>query len=378
MIYRSIFTIAFFSLLACKAKVEKDAIPELLGLEIIDSILIQETEYFINGQKEVIMLGDSLIAVSSIKSPSVGFFEIYGKQRKRIASGDYPIGSFMPSNFDATYYPIVYLLDKKSESVLVFNVITQEFIKKIRLKFPEGKEAKFVGSKFKKLESGFLIELASSIFDNYDPAYYRESGQLIYRFSEEGQTMDKSFLEYPKELKEIRGSLNPIDYLVFTAFKESWLFSFPHSQKILRYDRNDFGKLIEEIQLPKSRFFDYNLEGSEQIVSFQEMFNSGEGTDIVVPLNHYFKSIFENERQIIITTWMNNREDSPNNGTFTNLLIYTKDTEKWHETSNPRNILDIGMLAGVVNDTLYFYEGSLMKHDEKYIKRAVLRPIDDL
>jgi hypothetical protein len=32
------------------------------------------------------------------------------------------------------------------------------------------------------------------------------------------------------------------------------------------------------------------------------------------------------------------------------------------------------MLAGVVNDTLYFYEGSLMKSDEKYIKRAVLKP----
>ncbi len=46
-------------------------------------------------------------------------------------------------------------------------------------------------------------------------------------------------------------------------------------------------------------------------------------------------------------------------------------------TSNPRNILDIGMLAGVVNDTLYFYEGSLMKHDEKYIKRAILKPIED-
>jgi hypothetical protein len=32
------------------------------------------------------------------------------------------------------------------------------------------------------------------------------------------------------------------------------------------------------------------------------------------------------------------------------------------------------MIAGVVNDTLYFYEGSLMKSDEKYIKRAVLKP----
>jgi hypothetical protein len=34
------------------------------------------------------------------------------------------------------------------------------------------------------------------------------------------------------------------------------------------------------------------------------------------------------------------------------------------------------MLAGVVNDTLYFFEGSPMKYDKKHIKRAVLRPID--
>jgi hypothetical protein len=58
-------------------------------------------------------------------------------------------------------------------------------------------------------------------------------------------------------------------------------------------------------------------------------------------------------------------------------LIYNKKEEQWSETSNPRNILDIGMLAGVVNDTLYFYEGSLMKSDEKYIKRAVLKSIEE-
>lgn len=377
MIYRYIYIIAFFSLLACQAKVEKDAIPELVELEIIDSILIKETDYFLNGQKEVNMIGDSLIAVSSIKSPSVGFYEISGKQRKRIASGDFPIGSFQPSNFDATHYPIIYILDKKSESVLVFNVVTQEFIEKIRLNLPEGKEAKFVGSKFRKLNSGFLIELASSIFDNYDPAYYRESGQLIYQFNENGQSMDKSFLEYPKELKDIQGSLKPIDYLVYTAFKESYLFSFPHSRKILRFDGIDFGKLIEEIPLPKSRYFNFELRGSDQIVSFQELFNSGGGMDVEVPSNHYFNAIIEVDDQIFITTWMNNREDPPNNATFSNLLIYNKEEERWYETSNPRNILDIGMLAGVVNDTLYFYEGSLMKHDEKYIKRAVLKPIEE-
>lgn len=58
---------------------------------------------------------------------------------------------------------------------MVFNVQAQEFIKKIKLKYPEEKESKFMGSKFKKVENGFSIELATSIYDNYDPAYYTKS-----------------------------------------------------------------------------------------------------------------------------------------------------------------------------------------------------------
>lgn len=364
-------------MIACNAKVERSAIPELLELEIIDSIEVTEKDYFLNGQKEVVMVGDSLIAVSSIKSPSVAFYHISGKQRNRIASGDFPIGSFLPSNFDASFYPIIYILDKRSESILVFNVQNQEFVKKIRIEYPEEKEAKFVGSKFKKLENGFLIELATSLYDNYDPSYYKTSGHLIYHFDENGQIMNNSFLEYPDELKNINGSLKPIDYLSSSFYNQSIIFSFPHNKRILRFDENDFGKLVEEISLPNSRYFDYQPLATEKVVSFQELFNSGEGMNIKVPSNHYFNNIFENEKQIIITTWMNNRKDPPNNVTFSNLFVYNKKNKKWHETSNPRNILDIGMLAGIVNDTLYFFEGSLMKHDEKYIKRALLKPFEE-
>jgi len=81
--------------------------------------------------------------------------------------------------------------------------------------------------------------------------------------------------------------------------------------------------------------------------------------------------------QFLIQTWMNNQEKDKKSITISHVLVYDKEKETWSETSNPRNILDIGMLAGVVNDTLYFYEGSLMKSDKKYIKRAVLKPIEE-
>ncbi|WP_157963151.1 hypothetical protein [Algoriphagus litoralis] len=349
----------------------------MIEIQIFDSVLVKELDYFINGQMDVKMVGDSIIAVSSIKSPAVSFFKVSGEQRKWIASGDYPIGSFQPSNFDASQYPIIYLLDMKSESILIFDVEKQEFLRKIRINFPENMQVKFVGSKFLKLESGYMIELASSLFDNLDPNYYNKSEQLIYLFDNEGKVQPKSFLEYPKVFKELKGSLKPLNYLQFATTDNSMLFTFPHDRTIKRFEKENFGKLIEEIPLPQSKYFKYQLLSADQIISFQDIFNSGEGSTTKIPSNHYFNKIIEKGNKIFITTWMNNNEDYPNNLTYSNLLVYHKDKNKWYETSNPRNILDIGMLAGVINDTLYFYEGSLMKHDEKYIKRAVLKQIED-
>lgn len=375
MIQRCILVAAFFSLISCKKSFDKDALPLLLELDILDSALVEEKDFFINGQYNVELVGDSLIAVSSFKSPSVGIYHISGKQQKRIASGDFPIGSFLPSNFDASEYPVIYILDQKSESILVFNVEDQEFLKKIKLALPEGKRIKMLGSKFKKLKGGYLIELVSSLNNNFNPDYYRKSGKLIYLFNDDGEVKENPFLEYPNEIKEIEGSLKAIDYLNFSSTKNSLLFSFPHERKIRRYEIHQFGKLLDEIPLPNSRYFDYHLKGADGIV-----FYAGPSTlneqKFSVPTNDNFSKILESSGKIVIQTWLVGDESQGLNRT-SHLMIYDKEKEEWSETSNPKNILDIGMLAGVVNDTLYFYEGSLMKHDEKYIKRAVLRLIEE-
>ena len=376
MINRFITILAFFSLVACTSPSEKDAFPDLMELVIVDSILVQEKNYFLNGQMEVQIVGDSLLAISAFKTPALGFTTTAGAQRKRIASGDYPIGYFLPSGFDATRYPIVYVIDNKSGSVFEFNVEEQTLVKKIKLDLPDGKKVKFAGSKFKKLKDGFLIELASSDYDNYDPKYYQKAGDLMYVFDENGNQKNESFLTYPEEIKRITGSLAPIEYFVFTSKDESLLFSFPYDKKIRRFDQKDLTKPAVEIELPKSRYFDFSIAGSDQIISFQEMFNSGKGLSVSIPSVHTFSSIQETSSLILLQTWMVGDETKGLNRT-TNLLVYDKKGQKWSETSNPRNILDIGMLAGVVNDTLYFYEGSLMNRDEKYIRKAVLRPASE-
>ncbi len=347
--------------------------PILVDLIVVDSILVEEPDYFTNGQFQVALLGDSLIGVSSYKSPSVAFYHISGKQRKRIASGDYPIGSFSPSYFDASEYPVVYILDGKSESVLSFEVEKQEFLEKIKLVLPYGKKIKMLGSNFKKIKSGFLVELTSSSYDVLHPDFYKEGGSLIHIFGNDGKAKNYSFMEYPNVYKTMDVSLSPLNYLSMGSFMDQIIFSFPHSKTISFY--SDSGKHLDTLSLPPSRFFDYSLAGADRIVEYTELFGLGERERIHVPKNDYFTSINYSEEMILFETWMNNGEIGPNYATYCHLMVFDQKKSKWFEISNPRNLLDMGMLAGVINDTLYFYEGSQIKYDEKFIKRAVFNQI---
>lgn len=371
---RYLRAVVFLSIVSCNQHVDKDSLPHLVDLIVIDSVLVEEPDFFMNGQFQVKLIGDSLIGVSSYKSPSVGFYHISGKQRKRIASGDYPIGAFSPSYFDASEYPIVYILDGKSESILCFEVEKQEFLEKIKLDLPDGKKVKLLGANFKKIKNGFLVELTSSEYDVLHPDFYKKSGSLVYTFGLDGKAKNLSFIEYPHEYKSVEVSLTPSNYLSMGSYSDKVLFSFPHSKIISIY--SDSGKFLDTLPLPQSRYFDYALVGAEKVVGYNDLFNSGDNEKIRLPNNDYFTSIYGSKGFYLFETWMNNGEVGPGYATHCHLLIFDQKKNKWSETSNPKNLLDIGMFAGVVNDTLYFYEGSLIRNDEKYIKRAVLKQIE--
>ncbi|MHA7129686.1 hypothetical protein [Algoriphagus namhaensis] len=359
----------FFAMWACKPSAEENALPELLELHVIDSTFTGRELFFMNVTDQVQLIGDSLIAVSSVRTPSVGIIRINGQQVGNIASGDFPIGAFSPASFDVSDYPIIYILDKKSESVLEFDINEQKFIQKIKLNLPDDKTIRIAGAKFKKTKFGFIAELYSLKHDGFLPAFYQNSGNLLFFFNSKGE-IQKSILEYPIEYAEKKGSLRPSNYFAASNQADEILISFPHTRKLKRFTL--LGEEIEEFSLPPSRFFDFELKASEEIIDFKELMS---GDNLNLPTNHYFKSIFENETSIFIETWMKIGVGGIDKTRFTHLMIYDKKEKKWFETQNPKGILEIGMLAGVVRDTLYFYEGSMMKYDDKYIKRAVLRPV---
>jgi hypothetical protein len=363
--------ICIISINACNSIENENGTPELLELVIVDSIQVNENNFYLNGQGQIKMIGDSIIAVSSIKKPAIGFVNLKtGNQFAQISASDFPEAPFFPSSFDIVDFPILYIADRYSNSIYEFNVLEGKFIRRIKLQIPNTKVIKIALGEFHKTSSGFLLELTTGKVDTMHPDYYRNAGNLIYSFNSNGDSTG-SFLNYPEVITSQKGTIDSQTYLKSTYYNNSFLYSFPHERKIKRIEDKAPFNILEEIDIPKGQYFEYNLRAFERIVGFDD-FQSGE--NIQIPTNHYFNSIFEDKKKIVLATWMTDLEGSPHKRS-TNLLIYNKEKERWSETSSPRNILDIGMLGGVVKDTLYFYEGSLMKSDDKYIKRAVLRPI---
>jgi hypothetical protein len=357
--------------ISCNPKHVSSELPQLIDLVISDSIRVHENDFFLNGQGQIKIVGDSLIAVSSIKNSAIGFINIRnGKQIAQISASDFPEAPFFPSSFDIADFPILYVADRFSNSIYKFDALEKRFLLRIKPQLPTDKVVKAALGEFHKTKIGFLIELSASNLDIFHPDYYKQSKNLIYLFDNNGDSLG-SFLEYPEIFQKQQGTIFSQNYLSSSYSNNSFLYSYPHEKIIRRSDDTPPFSISMKLELPLSRYFDFDLKDLDKIVTFDELQNSAD-----IPRNDYFNSIIENEKAIYFQTWLIGDESKGLNRT-SHLLIYNKKEKQWSETSNPRNILDIGMLAGVVNDTLYFYEGSLMKSDEKYIKRAVLKPIEE-
>jgi hypothetical protein len=370
---KSFILCLFIAISACKKPEVQKKLPELINLLIIDSVKVNENGFFLNGQGQIKMVGDSLIAVSSIRKPAVGFVNINnGNQIAQISASDFLEAPFFPSSFDVSNYPLLYIADRYTNSIIEFNVIERKFIKKVKLQVPNEKVIKVALGEFHKTNNGFLVELTTSKVDTFHPDFYRNSGNLIYSFDENGDSI-ASFLVFPEVLKAQERTINIEAFMESTFSNNFFTYSFPQEKKLKSVEYKDPHSVISEIDLPISRHFDYEIKGFNKVISFDDLQNI-DNTNF--PNSHYFMSMRDTETKYYIQTWLIGDESKGLNRT-THLMIYNKEDEQWYETSKPRNILDIGIFAGVVNDTLYFYEGSLMKHDQKYIKRAVLRPIED-
>jgi len=90
------------------------------------------------------------------------------------------------------------------------------------------------------------------------------------------------------------------------------------------------------------------------------------------PEAHYFNDFKFDQDGFVLQSIMKDEEN-----TLTHFLKYDNIEEKWSESSSTSNLLNLGELAGIKNDTLIFVEASLINTDKKFIKRAILRPIEE-
>ncbi|MEP1085960.1 hypothetical protein [Algoriphagus sp.] len=365
------FLIILVSFFSCGQKENIESEFELLELIIVDSIRVNDDNNYLTGVSQVKLIGDTLIAISSHKIPSLGIVNIQtGELLFKLSEKDLMDISFLPAGFSTLDYPIIKILDKRSNSILIFDIELSSYLGKITLDIPEGKMIRHIQSIFHESKNGFIIELYPEFLDNNDLTFYKESGKVLGFFNRNG-VLISSFQDYPKELQDLKSHIAPYRSLSQNYQNDNLWVSFSTSNKISLIDiKNQKDSIDIEIPL-SSRFFDFapQLLNKKINVEFDNYLD--------YPTTHYFDLIHDGKEKLYISTWMRNNDNLKTFKVSSHLLVFDKTSNKWKETSNPLSTELIGKFVGVVNDTLYFYEGSGRLKDEKYIKRAVLKALEE-
>lgn len=368
-----IFSFLIIGMFSCNPRNEIHEYPKLIDIEWIDSLEVIEKNEFFNGSSDVQLIGDSLLAISSFLTPGVWFIELdSGEIKHRIADRDIMNIPLFPAGIHSFKFPILQILDPRQNTIFVFDVFQKSLIQKIKLSLPPNKMVKTVDSFFWVDKDYYYIELFPSFLNHNALEFYSEVDELVGVFDKNGK-MESKFLNYPKELKELKSHIKP-----YQTFAQSYnpdyplKIAFPVSGNVLEFNDISVSKGIEYSVIPrKSRFFDFSPSRLEK------EFNSEFQKHWQVPNSHFFKKIVENEKYLIIQTIMRNNDNLEKYEAKSHLFIFDKNNKVWSESSNPVNINRMGYLAGIINEELIFFEGSQKITQEKYIKRAVLRPIKD-
>lgn len=371
IIQRCIFTILVIIFVGCqKNKKSILPLPEMAELIFVDSLEIQEENQFFSKPSNVNLIGDSLIAISSYLTPGIWFIELNsGKIKYRIVDGEIVDTPIFPSAFDTSEFPFVYVLNSRLQKIQKFNAVKGELVDNITLTFPNGKIIRTIKSLFIKRDNFFQVELYPEGQNNSLPEQYKPKNKIIGIFDKNGKYID-SYLIYPKELAELDESIMAYQSFVTTDLSEEFLIVFPSSGEIKKIDlENRSDKTIYKIP-KKSRFFDFQLK------VLKDPYDPNFDRALDFPTSHFFSKIVKSERNIYLQSDLRDNSQLGKYSSLTNIfwIDQIKNTLYETKTFDPS---ELGLLVGADSDTLYFFEGSLKKTEKKYIKRAVLRPIED-
>lgn len=349
---------------------------QLEELIFIDSVLIEEEKGFLTKPAKSTILNDTLIAIESMYAKGIWIVNTKtGKEETSLLDKSVMGVSFFISNSDWTNYPEVYILDGRSSNVYHLNLEkgkneTEIILDKISIKLPKGFSFRIFADLFWFRGNEFYIELSPDDTRQTSIDFYKKAGKFIGVFDLNGNFKYR-FLDYPPSLTNLKGFIEPTSVYSFGRLNETeFALSFPSEKHLLMINSRDTTE-IKKIAFPKSQYFEYEWPYLEEEV-FHDM-----TAPKSFPAPHRFGELIFDKENLYLQSFM---KDNVNFSTFklmSHILKYNFRTKTWKESRNPKNFLDLGIFSGVLNDTLYFVEASVMNRNEKYIKRAVLRPIED-
>lgn len=361
--------VLFLFLSSCGGEKPNAGPPQALDLILIDSLEILEQNGFFLRPSSVTLINDTLVGVESIQSKGIWVFDKRsGLESFSILSNEELGISFRPTKVIWSEFPKISILDGVSKRVHQFNLEKSKGIRHINtinLRSPENVWIKpILLGVFENFGDKYFIENSTNEVSFTSNKYYELTDKFLGVYSQDGKHLD-DYILYPDQLRNLKKFIGP-GKIVTTGKKnkEKLYISFPFTKSISVFDLNNLKFDEKVIDFPDSRFFNYSIPFLDKEV------DNSIGAVEYFPVPHYFNDIKFDSKGFFLQSIMKNEINVE-----THLMKFDHKMEKWYETSKKFNLLDLGELAGVANDTLVFVDASMINKEKKYIKRAVLRTI---
>lgn len=377
MICNRLCIICLVSIWACGGEIENDFYPQAYSIEIVDSIKITEKNGFLSKPSNSTLINDSLIGVESFQSKGVWILNRKtGEEISSVISNQEKGIQFRPTKVFWKDFPLIYVLDGMTKKIHLFNLDSgisegQKHISSISLLTPDHLAIKpLMANLFYKISNRFYIEQFTNLVSLSSNDFYKLTDKLVGVYESDGGYIE-SFIDYPIELKNLEKFIAPgVIYSSGIDDNNNIYLTFPFKQKIEVFSEFPNQKKIKTIPLPKSNYFTFQIPFLNQEISNDPNVRRNE------PVPHYFGDIIVKKEKVLVQTFMKPHLNPSEFPLTTSILKYNEDKLEWIETT-PKSFSDLGFLAGIVGDSLFFVEAGLLNSEEKYIKHAVLKPIED-
>ena len=369
---RTLKVILFLLLLSsCGGEKSNFGPPQALDLILIDSLEILEENGFLQRPSSVALINDTLVGIESIPSKGIWVFDRRsGLESYSILSNEEMGISFRPSKVIWTDFPKISILDGVSKRVHQYNFEKSKGNRHListALRTPENVWIKpILLGVFENFGDKFIVENSTNEVAFTSNKYYELTDNFLSFYDREGKHLN-DYIPFPDQLRNLNKFIGP-GKIVTSGKKDGQklYISFPFTKSISVFDLKNMKFDENIIEFPNSRFFDFSIPFLDKEV------DNSIGAVEYYPVPHYFNDIKFDSKGIFLQSIMKNEISVE-----THLMKYDERMKKWYETSKKFNLVDLGELAGVINDTLVFVDASMVKKEKKYIKRAVLRPIED-